>query len=232
MKRTLVISDIHGELGKFNKLLQQAEYDAGKDQLILLGDYVDRGPNSKGVISRVMELKDQGAIVLRGNHDDMMVAAVDNEPGAWERWAKNGAIHTLKSYDLSINSMEVPQTGMFMEHVSFIKELNYYYKSDGHIFVHAGVDPDVPIGETDPATLVWIREAFHLGYHGKETIVFGHTPTAHLHGKKDANGVYFGGNNIIGIDGSAVFGGNLNCLELHSNKVYTVDERTYSKTLS
>src|SRR5690606_23504955 len=99
MKRTLVISDIHGELALFEELLQEAGYNAAEDQLILLGDYVDRGPDSKGVLERVVELKKQGAIVLRGNHDNMMLAAVNDEPGAKERWARNGAIPTLQSYN-------------------------------------------------------------------------------------------------------------------------------------
>ena len=113
MKRILIISDIHGELDTFDKLLQKAKYDANNDQLILLGDYVDRGPNSKGVLNRVIELKDLGAIVLRGNHDDMMVAAIDDEAGARERWERNGAIPTLQSYDPSIDGMKIPDTDIF-----------------------------------------------------------------------------------------------------------------------
>ena len=69
MKRILVISDIHGELKLFDSLLEKVKYDADEDQLILVGDYVDRGPDSKGVLNRVSELKRNGAVVLRGNHD-------------------------------------------------------------------------------------------------------------------------------------------------------------------
>lgn len=221
MGRTLVISDIHGELEKFDQLLEKVEYDAKADQLILLGDYVDRGPDPRGVLNRVMALKEQGAIVLRGNHDDMMVAAADGEPEAWQRWEMNGAIYTLKSYDPSIEKMVIPNDDMFKRHVSFIKEMNYYYQTDDYIFVHAGVDPDIPVEETDPFTLVWIRESFHHGYHGERTVVFGHTPTAFFNGDGNFD-VYYGKNNIIGIDGGAVFGGQLNCLELETNYVYVV----------
>lgn len=221
MKRTLVISDIHGELDKFDQLLEKADYDVKTDQLILLGDYIDRGPNPRGVLTRVMELKEQSAIVLRGNHDEMMVAVADQEPDAWERWEKNGAIHTLKSYDSSIEKMEIPDSDTFRQHVSFIKKMDYYYQTDDYIFVHAGVDPDIPVEETDPFILIWIREPFHHGYHGEKTVVFGHTPTAYFHGK-GKHGVYYGKNNIIGIDGGAVYGGQLNCLELETNHVYSV----------
>ena len=85
MKRILAISDIHGELELFDSLLEKLNYDADEDQLILLGDYVDRGRDSKGVLNRVSELKRNGAIVLRGNHDEMMLNAVNGEhkPFSW-----------------------------------------------------------------------------------------------------------------------------------------------------
>ncbi|MHA6253175.1 metallophosphoesterase family protein [Oceanobacillus sp. CAU 1775] len=219
MRRTLVISDIHGELKLFEELLEKVAYESEKDQLILLGDYVDRGPNSRGVVNRVIDLKSQGAIVLRGNHDEMMVGAVDNEPGVRERWERNGAILTLQSYDPSINSFEFPSTDEFKEHIKFLRELDYYYETDTHIFVHAGVEPGKLMEETDPHTFVWIREEFYKHYDGEKTVVFGHTPTSLIQGK-GKHGVYFGKNNIIGIDGAAAYGGNLNCLELPSQKAY------------
>lgn len=222
MKRTLVVSDIHGELNKFENLLHKAKYDPDKDQLILLGDYVDRGPDAQGVLNKVMELKKQGAIVLRGNHDDMMVAAAENQENAWRRWEKNGALFTLKSYEPEINEMIVPDSEEFRKHVSFIKTLDYYYITDHHIFVHGGVDPETPIEKTDPYVLVWIRDKFHNGYEGEKTVVFGHTQTSILHENKDNHDVYFGGNNIIGVDGGAVYGGSLNCLDITNNEVYCV----------
>lgn len=224
MKRTLVISDIHGELELFGELLQKAQYDPENDQLILLGDYVDRGPDSRGVLNRVMELKERGAIVLTGNHDAMMLAAAAEEPVARERWARNGAIPTLQSYDSSIQSMEIPATADFRKHIDFIGELDYYYETDEYIFVHAGVQPGTPVQETDPYTLIWIREEFYQAYDGDKTVVFGHTPAFLLRGTSNYN-VFFGDNHIIGIDGGAAYGGQLNCLELPSRKVYCVKKR-------
>lgn len=222
MKRLLAISDIHGELELFNELLKKIDYQAGEDQLILLGDYVDRGPNPCGVLNRVMELKEEGAIVLRGNHDEMLVAAYHNEPDALLRWEMNGAIHTLKSYDASIDQMKLPQTEIFQKHVNFIQKLDYYYETEDYIFVHAGVQPGVPLTETNPHDFVWIRDEFFEAYDGDKTVIFGHTPTPMLHGDHMNFNVYFGDNKIIGIDGGAVFGGKLNCLELPSQHVYAV----------
>lgn len=224
MGRTLVISDIHGELELFDELLEKVAYDSQQDQLILLGDYVDRGPNAKGVVNRVIELKREGAIVLRGNHDNMMVDTVDEKPGVRERWERNNALLTLQSYDAALTQFELPTSDVFMEHVAFLRELDYYYETDTHIFVHAGVQPDTPLEETDPHTFVWIREEFYDNYQGEKTVVFGHTPTSLIQGK-GKHGIYFGDNNIIGIDGAAAYGGNLNCLELPSENVYYVRKK-------
>ena len=221
MKRMLAISDIHGELELFDELLEKVNYDAAEDQLILLGDYVDRGPDSKGVLERVTELKQQGAIVLRGNHDQMMLETAMGELGAKGSWARNGALPTLQSYDSSIQDITLPATELFWEHVEFIKETGYYYETDDYVFVHAGVQPGLPVQETDPFVLLWIREEFHQGYSGEKTVVFGHTPAFVLRGTRDYD-VYFGDNRIIGIDGGAVYGGQLNCLELPGEKVYFV----------
>ncbi|ANU24184.1 metallophosphoesterase family protein [Planococcus donghaensis] len=221
MNRLLAISDIHGELELFNELLEKVEYDAAVDQLILLGDYVDRGPNSKGVLDRVMELKKQGAIVLRGNHDQMMLEAADGEPGAKINWIRNGGLATLQNYGFSVVDTTLPVSQLFWEHIEFIRKTAYYHETDDYIFVHAGVQPGIPPHETDPYLLMWIRQEFHQGYSGEKTVIFGHTPTFVLR-ETENYAVYFGDNQIIGIDGGAVYGGQLNCLELPSRKVYWV----------
>lgn len=225
VKRYLLISDIHGELNMFEEMLQKVQYNPEEDQLVLVGDYVDRGPNSRGVLNKVMELKAEGAIVLRGNHDDMLVAAAENEENAWKRWWKNGAIPTLKSYDETIEEQVVPDTDEFKRHVEFIKNLDYYHETEDYIFVHGGVDPETPLTETDPYVLVWIRDKFHNGYAGEKTVVFGHTPTPNLHDDEEKSDVFFGENNIIGIDGGAVYGGQLNCLELPSKKQTSIKSK-------
>lgn len=223
MKRILAISDIHGELGLFNELLEKVKYDPVEDQLILLGDYVDRGPDSKGVLERVVELKEQGAIVLRGNHDQMMLEAARGETGAAGNWLRNGALSTLQSYDASIEGMTLPSRDLFWKHVEFLKETAFYYETEDYLFVHAGVQPGVPVEQTDPYVLMWIRDEFHRGYSGDKTVVFGHTPTFKLRGTNETS-VYFGDNRIIGIDGGAFYGGQLNCLELPGERVYVVEK--------
>lgn len=233
MKRTLVISDIHGELEKFEQLLGEVQYDPEIDQLILLGDYVDRGPNTKGVIDKVMSLKEAGARLLKGNHEDLMIKALTTDiERSWNHWIKLcGGDKTLFSYGFSESDIVVSeekfqkpelQSSTLHKHLEFIQGLENYIETSDYIFVHAGIHPTTPIAETDPHILMWIRDEFHKGYNGGKIVVFGHTETNSLHGNTENNDVYFGSNRIIGIDGGAVYGGQLNCLELPSQKVFSV----------
>lgn len=233
LKRMLAISDIHGDLKKFERLLELVQYNKDKDQLLLLGDFVDRGPSSKAVLDKVIQLKSEGAIALIGNHEKMMIDAFHGDPMNLKRWYYNGGIKTLQNYGYEIEkddaeywytTDEMPDPIRMNDdirtHIEILKELPFYYETDTHIFVHAGVHPETPIELTKPHTLVWIREEFYKAYNGDKTIVFGHTPTKHLH---DSSDVYFGDNNIIGIDGGCAYGGRLYCLEVRSLKVFYVE---------
>lgn len=232
LKRMLAISDIHGDLDKFERLLEMIQYDNKRDQLLLLGDYVDRGPKSRAVLDKVIQLTSEGAITLMGNHDKMMIDAFENpeDPLHLKRWYYNGGIKTLQNYGYEIekddakywyHTDEMPEPLVINEqirpHLEFLKTLSFYHETDTHIFVHAGVHPNTTLERTDSHTLVWIREEFHKGYTGEKTVIFGHTPTKHLHKKPE---VYFGENNIIGIDGGCAYGGRLYCFEAAQKRVY------------
>ncbi|MHC0038739.1 metallophosphoesterase family protein [Pseudoneobacillus sp. C159] len=233
MKRMLAISDIHGDIEKFERLLELVQYDKDQDQLLLLGDYVDRGPHSKAVLEKVIQLREEGAIALIGNHEKMMIDAFSGDLMNLKRWYYNGGIKTLQNYGYEIENddsdywhktAEMPEPISMNEeiraHIELVKTFQYYYETETHIFVHAGVHPEIPLQSTEPHTLVWIRDEFHKGYSGEKTIVFGHTPTKNLH---ECDDVYFGENKIIGIDGGCAYGGRLNCLEIGSLQVYYVE---------
>lgn len=232
MKRTLVISDIHGELDMLTELLEKAAYHPKRDRLFLLGDYIDRGPDSKATLDKVIELVEGGAVALKGNHEDMMVKSlIDGNERTWRNWTgRNGGDATLQSYGFQRESFlffdedEFQKPHLHSEslnrHLEFIQSLPYYIEELHTIFIHAGVKPGVPLEETDPYELLWIRDEFHTNYRGTKTVIFGHTPTKGLHGDENNTNIYFGKNSIIGIDGGAVFGGQLNCLILpHKRQV-------------
>ncbi|NGZ77600.1 metallophosphoesterase family protein [Saccharibacillus alkalitolerans] len=239
-KRTLAISDIHGELDLFERLLDKTGYDPASDQLVLLGDYIDRGPQSMRTLERVMELRAAGAVALMGNHEDLMLRAlVNGGEEDWKRWVvRNGGCATLESYGFADRELRIETGEAFRRpelksealarHLDFARGLDRYYETEHVVFVHAGIQPGKTAAESDPSELLWIREEFHLGYGGAKTVVFGHTPTRLLHRDPDNDGLYYGSNRIIGIDGGAVFGGQLNALSVENGEVFYVKSESSS----
>ncbi|WP_232699459.1 metallophosphoesterase family protein [Brevibacillus daliensis] len=247
MKRILAISDIHGELAKMEEVLKKAAYNPDSDQLILLGDYVDRGPDSRGVIAKVRSLVQDGAIALKGNHDEMMSKALFIANDFWiGRWKRNGYQATVDCYQFELPMLdlekeateEVPYpplpdrndlstartfelSDQLREDAEFLDSLPLFHEMESYIFVHAGIHPTNSLADTLEDEMLWIRGEFHQGYQGEKTVIFGHTSTYTMH-QDGSYKVYFGENNIIGIDGGAVYGGLLHCLELPSKKVYSV----------
>lgn len=235
MTRTLLISDIHGELSLFEELLEKIQYNENKDQLVLLGDYIDRGPSSKEVLSKIAQLQKGGARILMGNHEQIMLDVFEMENKYdWDFWLHTaGGLATMRSYGFTENDLEkagslekfslIPFfSDEIIEHLELIRHMNTIIEQDDYIFVHAGVDPKIPLQQNTTKSFLWIRDEFHRNYKGNQTVVFGHTPTPTLHRNRENHQIYFGKNRIIGIDGGAVFGGQLNCLELPSEKVYFV----------
>lgn len=239
MDRILAISDIHGELDLFEELLLKAKYDTMQDQLFLLGDYIDRGPSSSGVLNLVGELQTKGARVLLGNHEALMLKACrSGHPKSWNHWVKLCGGHaTLASYGYQLDDFKeaienhtlpsfIQTLPKLEEHLQLIETFDIYIELEDVIFVHGGVVPGVAMTETDPMQFLWIREKFHAGYQGEKAVIFGHTPTYKLHQNPTEHNVFFGENNIIGIDGGAVFGGQLHAIEWPSRQIISVDRKS------
>ncbi|WP_018921458.1 metallophosphoesterase family protein [Salsuginibacillus kocurii] len=233
--RKIFISDIHGCLDAFQRLLKQIDYNSANDHLILCGDYVDRGPSSKQVIDYIIDLKNRGGklVCLKGNHDDWMHHSLMNRPGDMDRsmWLDQGGKETLLSY---FEAEEIENEGVemicrkladqFPEHVTFMENLQYYYADDDHIAVHAGFPPELKkFWEADPDHFLWMREPF-LSTKAKagedRRIIFGHTPTPNLQEK--AAPWFSPDDDKIGIDGGAAFGFQLNAL-LYENGTYSYE---------
>lgn len=221
--RILAISDIHGCYNEFKELLNLVSYDSKNDQLILLGDYMDRGRNSKEVIYFVKELVEKdGVIALKGNHDKMFCDWLDDPIGQRERYFRNGAFETIQSFigEIDIDHIDDEACKKWAkeiieshdELVSFVKNLPYFFETDDYIFVHAGVNPEHEDWKmTSEHELVWIRDPFlNVDHSYSQTFIHGHTPSIYLHEKADI----FYGNKKIGIDGGCVYGHQLNCLEI------------------
>jgi serine/threonine protein phosphatase 1 len=171
---TFAVGDIHGCLDKLNRLLAACEAHAGARpaRYVFLGDYIDRGPQSRGVIDRLMaaQAARPGAVVcLRGNHEQMAVDA-HARTGAVPLWLANNALSTLRNYD---------GRRISPEHLAWLNALPFCHDDGLRFFVHAGVDLTVPLAAQAPEVMVWMREPFLSECDAVDCgrfIVHGHTP--------------------------------------------------------
>ena len=143
MDRLLVIGDIHGEYDQLQEVLKKADYDQKQDQLILVGDYIDRGNQSRKVVKSVRELVENGAIALKGNHEDMAYNyARKLETGQDVQdnlYFYNGGKKTLNCYS---------NTDKFIEDAKWLYQLPNKHVIEGeYIFVHAGLKPGIDLSE-------------------------------------------------------------------------------------
>ncbi|WP_158734643.1 metallophosphoesterase family protein [Alteribacillus sp. YIM 98480] len=226
--REIFISDIHGQFKAFTSLLSQLNYNPRKDQLYLLGDYIDRGPQSNQLIRYLLQLQQiagEHVVFLKGNHERMMLDAFENaDDSDVSLWIQNGGRETLKSYagnrllKDSFDEIHKWITNEFAEHYHFIKNLENYRETKEHILVHAGINPSLDNWkETPEEELLWIRSPFlENTVSTTKKVIFGHTPTMTL--QEDA-GVWFQPDKI-GIDGGAGFNKQLNALIYHNGEYH------------
>jgi serine/threonine protein phosphatase 1 len=170
--RTFAIGDIHGCARTFRALLTEQLKVKKGDTLYCLGDLIDRGPDSKGVIDTVLELRQNGiaCIALRGNHEALFLDIIDGkiEP---KNWFVNGGEAMLKSFGVSA-AAGVPES-----YIRFIRDTCLYVAQPGFILVHAGLNFSLPDPFLDTRTMLWDRNFdYHAFKAGNRILVHGHTP--------------------------------------------------------
>jgi serine/threonine protein phosphatase 1 len=219
------IGDIHGRADLLEVLLQRIQQHSGRYEgfrklIITLGDYVDRGDDSRGVVDRLLSPPDGFETVsLMGNHEDMMLRFL-SQPADGGIWFMNGGAATMASYGAapaggwSIDDAKVIRDGLAnalpSDHMTFLRTLQTSHVEGDYLFVHAGVRPGVSLERQDPEDLIWIRDEFLRSTrdHGK-VVVHGHSvafepeefPTPERPSR-------------IGIDTGAYITGRLTCLAL------------------
>ncbi|WP_237476711.1 metallophosphoesterase family protein [Lichenibacterium dinghuense] len=178
---TYAIADIHGRLDLLERLLDAVEGDAegrgAAAKIVFTGDYVDRGPASRGVIARVMAGPRRACdrfVPLRGNHDDLFIAAV-TRGAVVPDWAWTLYTHTVESYGLTVPTLQ-GRDAELRRHAAFLASLPLTHDDGTHLFVHAGIRPGVPLERQSHEDLTWIREEF-LTFEGRlpRRVVHGHT---------------------------------------------------------
>jgi serine/threonine protein phosphatase 1 len=171
MSLTYVIPDIHGRHDLLTKALADITAHANSEAgtIVMIGDYVDKGPESKQVIDRLLSGVAKGwrLIALKGNHDAMMVQAL-SDPSKMAPWIEKGGDAALASY--GGDPAAVPQ-----RHIVWLDGLRLMHVDNHRIYVHAGVDPGIPLSEQSEATLLWKRypKGFPGGF-GELHVVHGH----------------------------------------------------------
>ncbi len=170
--RTIAIGDIHGCLAALDTLLAEIKPQAG-DTIITLGDYVDRGPDSRGVIDRLIQLQSQCRLVpLLGNHDQAMLDALEGS-GDFRAWIEIGGAATLDSYRYSGHADAVPR-----EHLEFLRGCQLWFETETHFFVHANYRADRALGDQQRDVLLWqsIQHGVPGPHCSGKVAVLGHTP--------------------------------------------------------
>ena len=189
------IGDLHGRVDEFERALSLIERDGGTDaEIVFIGDYVDRGPDSRGVLERLIAGNDAGKrwTTLLGNHDRMFAWFLEEVPRhdphllVGFHWLHDclGGIETLRSYDVVFKERSrledvhaMAMGSVPLSHRIFLRSLMAMYQTPDLAFVHAGIRPGISLNEQQENDLIWIRQAFHdhPDPHPK-LIVHGHTP--------------------------------------------------------
>ena len=243
--RTFAIGDIHGDLTSLLTLLERLPPLTPDDTMIFLGDYVDRGPDSAGVIQHVRELQDRGpakVIALRGNHEDAWLQIIDR---GWPEFVfprQNGCLDCYRSFtggeparDDQLpgpDELDAMLDGSFFpkDVVAWMRGLPYFHEDEHAIYVHAGIkrtEGKFPHpSEVEPQrALLWLRDRDFFEHYRGKLVVFGHTTTRTLPNElstytpEDPSDMW-AGPACVGLDTACGKGGFLTAFELPSRAVY------------
>lgn len=214
-KRLIAVGDIHGQFDMLGLLMKKVKPDK-TDKFVFLGDYIDRGLQSKEVIDFLIDFsKEYDCVFLRGNHEDMLLSflGLDEKAMYGESYQYNGGEYTAISYAGADAVLEDLKNVIPDNHIEFIKSLKYYHIEDNFLFVHAGIMPGIPLEDQKLEDLIWIREQFIYYPTGMDkVIVFGHTPLSKV----------FIGDDKIGLDTGAGYKMALSAMELYTKEIFTV----------
>jgi len=223
------IGDIHGCLKQLvylqDKIFNYPSYKKEIDLIIYLGDYIDRGPNSRNVIQHLLKLQKEkvNSIFLMGNHEQFVIDFLFNKINNLSNWLMNGADQTFKSYDIEVAEFikdgfeddkidklrNIFLSKLTKEHVYFFKNLKLTYTMGDYLFVHAGINPEKSLSEQNKMDFLWSRsdKFFDKNFKFEKIIVHGHSPE-----KEVVNFPY-----RINVDTGSFFSGKLSCVCLNDN---------------
>jgi serine/threonine protein phosphatase 1 len=231
---TFVIGDVHGRRAQLRQLISMLPRRPERDRLVLLGDLLDRGEDVPGTVADCLALTRRTAggqvVVLRGNHEQMLLDFLDQGAPLWLHPAVGGQ-HTFEQYTGCALTEELRawweearrkvRDAMPAEHVEFLRTLPLFDEDEHAFYVHAGLDGEKHPRDTDARFLLFARNPdFYRHYYGKPC-VFGHTPTPLLPflGRVGRHGIYIS-HSAIGIDTGYDPTCPLSCLQLPEFNLY------------
>ena len=213
-RRVYAIGDIHGcaeQLAALHDLIARdlAQRPMAAPVLVHIGDYVDRGPDTAGVIARLAAgspIPGMEMVNLLGNHENTMLEALSGERAAATDWLFAGGRPSLESYGVDPDSpRDTWPAAVPVEHIAFLRSLKLMHREGGYAFVHAGVRPGIPLDQQARDDMLRMRQPFlYSEIDFGAVVVHGHTPVKHAVVR----------HNRIAIDTGAVFGGPLTCVVL------------------
>jgi serine/threonine protein phosphatase 1 len=218
-ERLFAVGDIHGCFNAFQILLDQKIRIRKSDKVILLGDYIDRGTQSKEVIDYIIDFKAKGfdIVPLSGNHEAMLIDAYENEE-LESKWIQNGGSETLKSFNISsLNYMEA-------KYIEFFKGLPYYFALEEYLFVHAGFNDSDINPFADKYSMIWVcNQTYENPLLMNKIIIHGHRPVP----VDVCIKMVHSNTNVINLDTGCVYSnrtgyGTLTAIELNTRSLYFV----------
>ena len=229
--QVFAVGDIHGckELLNVihNKIIESSKNKEGEKLLIYLGDYIDREPDIKGTIQTLIDFQPENftKVFLLGNHEQMLLDFMAGKRNSLYIWLGNGGLETLESYGTDVNSyidhsMELKDEELIRKqftrllpfsHKNFFNQLILNYEWGNYFFVHAGINPDLPIEKQEKETMLWTREKnfFNPKMTCSKIIVHGHTPVEKIEKYPFR----------INLDTGSFYSGKLSCLKIENGKL-------------
>ncbi len=226
MPRRLAIGDIHGCLKTFIRLVEDGIKLTREDILYPVGDFIDRGPDSKGVLDYIADLTKNGFRIkpVRGNHEEMLLETLI-DPGHLMSWVHNGAESTLQSFGIDPGILLTSETvhEVPKKYISMIEKFPYYVELDDYLIVHAAFNFYMDDPFVDNYSMVWSRDTMYDPVKaGFRRIIHGHTPISVDEIRAAINDPGCG---LVNIDGGCVYTsypdlGNLVAVDLDSKELF------------